>query len=81
VSARTPYVETEALLAVMEERDDDALAMLRDMMPGELKAFGHNASHLRSLISVVHEDQRRESAERAAAEAAGWTEGPDGWEP
>jgi len=37
--SRTPYVETEFLLAVMEERVEDALKIARAMLPAERSAL------------------------------------------
>jgi hypothetical protein len=47
---RTPYAETEALLAAMEGRNADAYAILRNMYPNELRVFRDQLEHLVNLI-------------------------------
>lgn len=47
--AETSFAETEALLAVMSEDDDEALRILDDMLPGERRALVGHLSHLSYL--------------------------------
>jgi hypothetical protein len=46
---RTPYAETEALLAVMEGNNADAYRILRGMYPYELRAFRDQLEHVVDL--------------------------------
>jgi hypothetical protein len=55
MTARTPFAETEALLAVMEEDEDAALEILDDMLPGERRAF---MAHLNRLSLLADDTQR-----------------------
>jgi hypothetical protein len=55
---RTPYVETEALLAVMENRGADALALLDDMLPNELRTFDQQVDRLSEMIHLVKRQKR-----------------------
>lgn len=44
--AETPYVETEALLALLSEDEDALRALLRDLLPGELENLRRHAQDL-----------------------------------
>jgi hypothetical protein len=46
---RTPYMETEALLAVLEDRGADAYAILRKMHAHELRTFREQLERLVDL--------------------------------
>lgn len=50
--AETPYAETEALLAVMEEDDTNAALILHDMTGTELKDFRLKVEALLMKIKV-----------------------------
>lgn len=50
---QTPYAETEALLAVMEQRNGDAFKILEDMYPNELDMFRDQVNRLGNLIDIV----------------------------
>ncbi len=53
--AQTPWLETEALLAVMSEDEDEALRILDEMLPGERRAF---VEHLDRLSLLADDTQR-----------------------
>lgn len=48
--SKTPYVETEALLAVMEGDVERAAGILDDMLPGELVTFSRQVADLAVAI-------------------------------
>lgn len=49
----TPFVETEALLAVLEGRPEDAEEILSGFLPGELVGFSRQLRLLDDLIGRV----------------------------
>lgn len=49
-ASRTPYVETEALLAVMEGDREHAEDLLRDLYRNELETFDRQLTFLRDLV-------------------------------
>lgn len=49
--AETPYVETEALLAVLQADLDRCEELLAGLLPGELRAFDRQVELLGDLIS------------------------------
>jgi hypothetical protein len=53
--AQTPYAETEALIAVMSEDEDEALRILDDMLPGERRRFVDQLDRL----SLLADDTQR----------------------
>lgn len=54
----TPYVETEALLAVMEDRGADALALLDGLLPNELRIFDQQVDRLSEMIRLIKRQKR-----------------------
>lgn len=63
--ADTPYVETEALLAVMNGNPEGAEEILAGLLPGELNIFDDQVTFLGDLIARV---QRRNNRERRTIE-------------
>lgn len=55
--ARTPFVETEILLAVLDEDVDRAKDLLRGMLPGELRRFQLQLKRTRELTFYVEAEQ------------------------
>jgi hypothetical protein len=53
--AETPYAETEALLAVLREDEDEALRIVDDMLPGERRRFVEQLDRL----SLLADDTQR----------------------
>ncbi len=60
----TPYVETEALLAVMEKDRDRLRELLAGMLPGELEIFWEQAS---DLDREIGEEVRRRRGSMGAS--------------
>jgi len=61
---RTPFTETEALLAVMENDDDRALALLKDSTPRELRIFEEQLDRLSAMVNDLRPMDTRPWAER-----------------
>lgn len=53
----TPYTETEALLAVLEGRPEDARKMLAEMYPGEARNLNGACERLVSLYWDVKDNE------------------------
>lgn len=51
--ARTPYLETEVLLDVIESRDDEAERKLAQMTPVQRRALKRQAWHLLVMIEEL----------------------------
>jgi hypothetical protein len=48
--SRTPFVETEVLLAVLEDREGDAARLVMDMLRGERAAFARALDRARAVV-------------------------------
>jgi hypothetical protein len=55
MNAETPYAETEALLAVMNGDEEEALRLVDELLPGERAAL---VKHLRKLAHIADDTQR-----------------------
>ena len=60
----TPFVQTEALVAVGNEDHDTAEDILRSMLPGELARLRQNAEELAGMCESIARAKRREAADR-----------------
>jgi hypothetical protein len=49
----TPFVETEALLAVMNDDQRTAYDLIADMLPGEREVFSQQVSILLQLVNAA----------------------------
>ena len=61
----TPYTETEALLAVMNDDWDRCVELLAGMLPGELIRFEEQAYRLHQLISSYGRQRRMQTRAEA----------------
>lgn len=61
MTSETPYAETEALLAVLNDNDERCNEILRDMLWGELYVFLDKLNH---LISLGRDERNRRHRER-----------------
>ena len=52
MSSRTPYVETEFLLAVMEENEEEIDRLVSDMLPGERKRLYRQLSQAQDALDA-----------------------------
>lgn len=52
--SRTPYVETEILLAVMEGNTSRAQDFIEGMLNGELRVFRNQVRELLDLLEEAH---------------------------
>lgn len=74
VSTRTPFTETEALLAVMEGDPDRCQEILAGFLDGELRTF-RDQIHL--LDDLCRRDQQRRVALKVQTRSARPAEGAD----
>lgn len=58
MSAETPYAETEAFLAVMNQDDERLAELLADMLPGELFTLREQAYRLFAAARDEYRDRR-----------------------
>lgn len=64
--AQTPFTETEALLAVMNNDEDRLAALLADMTPNELNDLRDQAWRLFAAARDLRFEQRFESMKETA---------------
>ena len=57
--SRTPFAETEALLAVMEQDEAEARRILEDSTATELAVFADQVAYLADLIDQVYRPKVR----------------------
>lgn len=74
----TPYTETEALLAVMNDDWDRCVELLAGMLPGELRRFEDQAYRLHQLIGSYGRQRRMQT--RAEAQQQPIISVPEGTE-
>jgi hypothetical protein len=60
----TPFVETEALLAVANEDTGAAEDILRDMLPGELARLRRDARELAEMCASMERIKAREESNK-----------------
>lgn len=60
MAEQTPYVETEALLAVMNEDDGRAEELLGEMHEGELVTFARQLHELGLMVANATRDAARD---------------------
>lgn len=56
--SETPYMETEALIAIMEDNPDRAEEIVSEMMPMEAKRLSKHAWDLSALASRHYRESR-----------------------
>ena len=71
--SETPFTETELLIAVMRDDSEKMVALVADMMNGELRSLEQSASRLSRLVFKALTD-------REGPNHTGWGE-RDAWNP